>query len=162
MGYFFDFKDPLYSLITHYMPSLRSHESSVSLYVDVSGGPLDFLPFVYPSLFCGGFSAWLLPCIKAYGYGVAFNSFPYLDGFIHPLFPVWHSGRIFVFSQVLFFLRSAILLLRPNHIMKCIHGLLHDSLHPMELDSFVTLVYQDLIVVLSDVNNYNCPLYTVI
>ena len=32
----------------------------------------------------------------------------------------------------------------------------------MELDSLIVIIFQDLIVVLSDFVEYNCPLYTVI
>ena len=108
------------------------------------------------------FPIFLLPCLKSYGYGMAFNSFLSLDGFIHPLFVVWPAGGIFVFSQVLFLLRSTISLLRPNFTLICRNGFLRDSLQPMELNSFVDIVSQDLIFVLSYLIEYNCPLYTII
>ena len=57
-------------------------------------------------------------------------------------------------------MRSTISLLRLNHTLKCRHGFLHDPLQPVELDNFVALVSQYLIVVLSDAIEYNCPFYT--
>ena len=59
------------------------------------------------------------------------------------------------------FLRSTILLLRLKHTLKSRQGFLHTPLHPMELDSFVTIVFQNPVVALSDVIKYNCPLYKV-
>ena len=56
-------------------------------------------------------------------------------------------------------MRSTIMLLRLNQILKCRHGLLNAPLQTMELDSLVSLVSQDLIVFLSYVIEYNCPLY---
>ena len=46
--------------------------------------------------------------------------------------------------------------------LKCNHGLLHDILQYMKLDSFVDIVFQDLVFVLSDVIDCHCTLYTVI
>ena len=43
--------------------------------------------------------------------------------------------------------------------MDCGHGILHGSLQHMKLDSFIALVFQDIIVVLSDVIEYRCKLY---
>ena len=52
------------------------------------------------------------------------------------------------------------MLLRLNHTLKCRHGFLHTPLQAMELQIFVALVSQDVIVLLSDVIEYQCPLYT--
>ena len=46
-----------------------------------------------------------------------------------------------------------------NHTIKCRNGFLHNPLQPIELDSFVDLVFQDFIVVLIDVIDYHCPFY---
>ena len=53
-------------------------------------------------------------------------------------------------------MRSTIPLLRLDHTPKFRHGFLHAPLQPMEIDSFVVLIFQDLIVVLSDVIEYHC------
>ena len=47
-------------------------------------------------------------------------------------------------------LRSTIPLIRLNHNLECRHGFIHAPLQYMELDSFIALVLQELIVVLSD------------
>ena len=60
------------------------------------------------------------------------------------------------------FLRSAIPLFRLDYTMECTHKFVCATLQYMELDSFVSLVLQYLIVVLSDVIEYHCPFYTVI
>ena len=54
------------------------------------------------------------------------------------------------------FLRSTILLLRLNHNLKYRNGFLHYPLHPMELDSFIDIFFQDIIVVLRNVVEYHC------
>ena len=50
-------------------------------------------------------------------------------------------------------LRSTILLLRLNHTLKFRHGFLHDTIQPMELDSFVSIISQDNNKVLRDKRN---------
>ena len=54
---------------------------------------------------------------------------------------------------------STISFLHLNHTLKCVHGFLLAPLHPMELEIFIDLVFQDLIVVLSDVIEYHYLLY---
>ena len=57
MGSFSCFKDLLYSLNTHSMPSLSSYESFISLQVDDSEGLQTFLP-VNITPFSGGFTQY--------------------------------------------------------------------------------------------------------
>ena len=59
-------------------------------------------------------------------------------------------------------MRSAILLLRLNHTPEFRHGFLHNPLQPMEIDSFVDIVLQDIIVILSNLIEYHCSLYMLI
>ena len=67
---------------------------------------------------------------------------------------------VFIFFQGAFLLRSTILLLGLNHTLKYRHAFLHTPIKYMELVIFVAHVFQDLIVVLSDVIEYNCLFYT--
>ena len=47
------------------------------------------------------------------------------------------------------------MLLHINHTLKCGQGFLHDTLKLTELGSFVSLGFQELIVVLSDIIEYH-------
>ena len=70
--------------------------------------------------------------------------------YISPI-PGLTCWRGFCFLPGVIFLRYTIALLRLNYALKYRHSFPHALLQPMELESFVDLVSQDLIVVLSDV-----------
>ena len=55
---------------------------------------------------------------------------------------------------------STILLLHFNHSLECRHRFLYTTIQPMDLDSFVALVFQDRILILSDAIEYHCLFYT--
>ena len=56
-------------------------------------------------------------------------------------------------------LSSIITFLCLNHTLECIHEFLHATIHPMEIDRLIDTVLKELIVLLSDVIDYNCQLY---
>ena len=91
---------------------------------------------------------------------MSFKYIPPIGGLFHPLFNVLNFVRFFIFYQGKIFLRFTIPLLCLDHTMECRHGFIRDPLESMELGSFIALVFQDLISVLSDVIEYNCKFNT--
>ena len=51
-------------------------------------------------------------------------------------------------------------LIRLNQYLECTHSFLHANIHPMKLYSFVDIIYQGPVDVLSDAIEYQCALCT--
>ena len=122
---------------------------------------ISFLCIRFPIL-CSPPPSHFSPFYIICSYGMAFNSFPYLGGFLFHLLFLLHLGRVFIFFQGAIIMRYTRPLICLDHTQEFSHGLIHALLQYKKLDNFTALVFQDLVAVLSDVIEYHFMFCTVI